>query len=249
VTTAALDGKVALVTGGGRNIGRQICLTLAEHGCDVVVNVRSNLAEATAVAEEIVALGRRAIPVAADVGDAAAVDAMVERIKAEFGRVDVLVNNAVILRHVRFLEMTEERWQELLAVVLSGPVHTCRAVLPMMMEQGTGSIINISGTVVFYGTWPHLAAAKAGIHGLTRGLAREFGPHGIRVNIIVPSTIETVVPVPRDPDRLAAEIARTPLGRVGTTREVADVCAFLASDMSSFVTGQTIHLNGGQHMP
>ena len=94
------------------------------------------------------------------------------------------------------------------------------------MAQGSGSIVNISGTVVFYGTWPHLAAVKAGVHGLTRGLAREFGPHGIRVNIVVPSTIDTTVPVPRDPDRLAAELARTPLGRTGTTREVADVVAF-----------------------
>ena len=244
-----LAGKVALVTGGGRNIGRQICLTLAEHGCDVVVNVRTSLDEANAVAEEVRALGRRAMPIAADVGDAAAVDAMVERAQAELGRIDVLINNAVRLQHVRFLEMTDACWQELLSVVLNGPINTCRAVIPLMIAQGGGSIVNITGTVVVWGTWPHLAAVKTAVHGLTRGLAREFGPRGIRVNAITPSTIETATPTPRDPDRLAAEIARTPLGRVGTTHEVADVCAFLAGDQSSFVTGQTIHLNGGQYMP
>lgn len=118
-----------------------------------------------------------------------------------------------------------------------------------MIRQGGGSIVNISGTVVFYGTWPYLAAAKAGLHGLTRGLAREFGPKGVRVNIVVPSTIDTDKKVPTAPERLAVEIARTPLGRLGETREVSDVVAFLASDLSSYVTGQTIHLNGGQYMP
>jgi len=247
--TLGLDGKVALVTGGGRNIGRQICLTLADHGCDVVVNVRSNVAEAKAVADEIASRGRRALAIAADVGDAAAVDDMVARAKAELGRVDVLVNCAARLHHVPFAELTPAQWQDLVGVVLNGPINTCRAVLPLMVEQGSGSIVNVSGTVVFYGTWPHLAAVKAGIHGLTRGLAREYGPRGVRVNVIVPSTVDTVRPVPRDPERVAQEIARTPLRRFAKTREIADVVAFLAGDLSSFVTGQAIHVNGGQYMP
>lgn len=247
--TFALEGKVALVTGGGRNIGRQICLTLAEHGCDVAVNVRSDLAAARAVAEEVSVMDRRAVPIAADVGDASAVGDMVDRIKAQLGRIDILVNSAAIRPHVKFLDLTEAIWQEVLAVDLSGPLHTCRAVLPLMVAQGSGSIINISGTVAFFGTRPHLAAAKAGLHGLTRGLAREFGEYGIRVNIIVPSTIDTISAAPQDPERIGAEISRTPLHRLGRTRDVADVCAFLASDMSSFITGQTIHVNGGQYMP
>src|SRR5882724_236996 len=143
-----LDGKVALVTGGGRNIGRQICLRLAEDGADVVVNVRTSLDEANAVAEEVRAFGRRGLPIAADVGDAAAVNAMVEQVQAKLGRVDVLVNNAVSLQHIKFLEMNDARWQELLSVVLNGPINTCRAVIPLMMAQGGGSIINLTGTVV-----------------------------------------------------------------------------------------------------
>jgi 3-oxoacyl-[acyl-carrier protein] reductase len=247
--TRSLVGRVAIVTGGGRNIGRQICLTLAQHGCDVVVNVRTDLAAAESVAAEVEALGRRALPIVADVSDRAAVEALVERTRARFGRIDVLVNNAGIYPHVPFLELTEAMWQEVLAVDLSGPLYACRAVLPSMLAQGSGSIITISGTVVFYGSWAYLAAAKGGLHGLTRGIAREFGPKGIRANIVVPSTIETLKKVPQPPERVAAEIARTPLGRLGEVREVADVCAFLASDESSYITGQSLHVNGGQFMP
>ncbi|MBI4171336.1 MAG: SDR family oxidoreductase [Actinobacteria bacterium] len=244
-----LEGKVALVTGGGRNIGRQVCLTLAGHGCDVVVNVRSDLARGEAVADEVRALGRRAIAVAANVADGAAVRAMVDRAKAEIGHVDVLVNCAAPRGHVRFLEMSEEQWRELWGVIVEGAINTSRAVIPLMLERGSGSIITISGSVAVTGTWPHMAAAKAALHGLTRGLAREFGPRGIRANVVVPTTIETAKDRPQSAERVAAEIAATPLGRHGTPREVADVCAFLASDMSSFVTGQAIHVNGGQLMP
>jgi 3-oxoacyl-[acyl-carrier protein] reductase len=194
-------------------------------------------------------MGRRALAIAANIADADAVNAMVERAKQELGRIDVLVNNAALVAHHTFLETTEAMWQELLAVNLSGPVHTCKAVVPVMLEHGSGSIINITGTVVFYGTWPHLAAAKAGVHGLTRGLAREFGGHGIRANVVVPSSINTPRATTRDPARAKAELVRTPLNRLGETREIGDVCAFLASDLSSYVTGQTFHVNGGQFMP
>jgi 3-oxoacyl-[acyl-carrier protein] reductase len=244
-----LENKVALVTGGGKNIGRQICLTLAGHGCDVVVNVRTDIAAAQAVAAEIEGLGRRALAVAADIADPEAVNAMVARARDEFGRVDILVNNAGMVAHHTFLETTEAMWHELMGVNLSGPIHTCQAVVPIMLEQGSGSIINITGTVVFYGSWPHLAAAKSGVHGLTRGLAQEFGRHGIRANVIVPSSINTPRAATREPVRAAAELARTALKRLGEPREIADICAFLASDMSSYLTGQTFHANGGQFMP
>jgi 3-oxoacyl-[acyl-carrier protein] reductase len=247
--TLGLEGKVALVTGGGKNIGRQICLTLASHGCDVVVNVRSDVEAARATAAEIEAGGRHALAVAADIADADAVKAMVHQAMLEFGRIDVLVNNAAIVAHHRFLETTEAMWQEILGTNLSGPIHTCQAVVPIMLEQGSGSIINITGTVVFYGSWAHLAAAKAGVHGLTRGLAQEFGSRGIRANVIVPSSINTPRALTRDPARASAELARTALKRLGEPREIADICAFLASDMSSYLTGQTFHANGGQFMP
>jgi NAD(P)-dependent dehydrogenase (short-subunit alcohol dehydrogenase family) len=151
--------------------------------------------------------------------------------------------------HHKFLETTEAMWQEMLGVNLGGPIHTCQAVVPIMMAQQSGSIINITGTVVFYGSWAHLAAAKAGVHGLTRGLAQEFGRYGIRANVIVPSSINSPRAAPRDPTRAADELARTPLGRLGEPREIADICAFLASEQSSYLTGQTFHANGGQLMP
>jgi 3-oxoacyl-[acyl-carrier protein] reductase len=247
--TLGLDGKVALVTGAGRNIGRQVALTLAGHGCDVVVNVRTDAAQATAVADEVRALGRRAIAVTADVGDAAAVQAMVDRARRELGRIDVLVNCASPRGHVRFLELDDAQWHELSRVIIDGAINTCRAVIPVMLEQGGGSIVTISGSVAFTGTWAHMAAAKAALHGLTRGLAREFGPRGIRVNIVVPTTIETAKDKPQSAERIATELAATPLGRFGKTGEVADVIAFLASDMASYVSGQTLHVNGAQLMP
>jgi NAD(P)-dependent dehydrogenase (short-subunit alcohol dehydrogenase family) len=222
---------------------------LAEQGCDVVVNVHSRLADAEAVADEVRALGRRATPIAADVADAAAVGVIVERPRAEQGRIDVLVNCAAKRLHGGFLELSDEEWQDGLGVVLQGPINTCRAVLPLMLAQGTGSIVNISGTVVYFGSWTHMATVKSALHGLTRGLAHEFGPRGVRANVIVPSTIETVRDHPQAPAQVAAEIARTPLGRLGQPREVADVCVFLASERSSYVTGQAIHVNGGQLMP
>jgi len=245
--TLGLDGKVAIVTGGGRNIGRQICLTLAGHGCDLVVNVRTNLAEGRAVVDEVKALGRRAIAVAADVGDPDAARAMADRAAKELGRIDVLVNCASPRANKGLLEVSEEEWRALRAGTIEGPLNTCRAVLPVMVGQKSGSVVNISGSVAYTGTWSQMAAAKASIIGLTRGLAREFGPFGIRVNAVVPTTIDTGKG--RDPSRIAAEIAATPLGRIGTPREVADVVAFLAGDMASFVSGQAIHVNGGQLMP
>jgi NAD(P)-dependent dehydrogenase (short-subunit alcohol dehydrogenase family) len=247
--TLELEGRAALVTGGGKNIGRQVCLTLAARGCQVAVLVRADLAGAQAVVDELAALGGRGLAIVADVGDAAAVRVAVERIVTEFGRIDILANCAGLRSHGPLLELSEAEWQRVLAVNLSGPLNTCRAVLPSMIERRSGSIVNLSGSVVFFGSSPHLAAAKAGLHGLTRGLAREFGPYGIRANIVVPSTLDSVRVVPQPPERVAAEIARTPLGRIGRLEEAAETIAFLASDRASFITGQTIHVNGGQLMP
>jgi 3-oxoacyl-[acyl-carrier protein] reductase len=187
--------------------------------------------------------------VAADVSDAEAVRAMVGRIRSELGRIDTLVCCAAQRGHVRFLEMTDEQWREVRDTIVGGAINTCRAVIPLMIEQGSGSIVLVSGSGAFTGTWSHAGAAKMALHGLARGLAREFGPRGVRCNVVVPSTIETQRARPQPPERVAAELAATPLGRHGKPREVADVCVFLASDMSSFVTGQAIHVNGGQVMP
>src|SRR5260221_1186856 len=188
--TMGLDGKVAIVTGGGRNIGREICLVLAENGCDVVVNVRTSLAEGQAVADEVEALGRRAIAVAADVGDASAVNAMVQRAAAELGHLDVLVNAASPRGRSGLLETSDEEWALLKDGIIDGPINTSRAIVPHLLERG-GSIVNIVGAVAVTGTYPHMAAAKAAVIGLTRGLAREDGQTGIPGNCGVPAVIHT----------------------------------------------------------
>lgn len=245
------SAKVALVMGAGRNIGRQVSLTLASQGHDIGVVVRSNLEEANRVVTEVEALGQRAIAIAADVADSGAVTKMAEQVHDEFGRVDVLVNTAGLRPKVSLVDLSDELWARVVGVNLSGPIFACRAVLPYMIEQGRGCIINVSGLVAFAPATngsTHIAATKSGLLGMTRSIASEFGPHGIRANAIVLSRIETELPDPVDPAVLSSELARTPLRRLGTASEVARVCAFLASDDSSFVTGQTIHINGGMFM-
>jgi 3-oxoacyl-[acyl-carrier protein] reductase len=245
--TLGLEGKVALVTGGGRNIGREICLVLAERGCDVIVNARTNIAEARSVADEAKALGRRAVALTADVSDPAAVRSMVEGAASELGHIDVLVNAASPRGRSGLLDTTDEEWALLKGGIVDGPINTSRAVVPLMLARGGGSIVNIVGAVAYTGTYPHMAAAKAAVIGLTRGLAREYGPKGIRVNCVVPTMIDTGAS--RDPKRVAKEIELTLLGRLGTPREVANAVAFLASDLASYITGQALHVNGGQLMP
>jgi len=245
---SSLEGRVGLVTGAGRNIGRQICLTLAERGCDVAVVVRSNLEEAQAVVEAVAQRGRRAVAIAADVGDASAVRRMAETASRAFGRIDVLVNNAVLRDHVGFTELTDDAWARVWAVNVSGPLLACRAVVPLMIERGGGSIVNVTGIAQYTGGAAHMATVKAALHGLTRGLAHEFGPQGVRANCIVPSATETTRPAARDPVHDEALLLRTPLRRLGTVADVASAVAFLASDESAYITGQSLHVNGGQYM-
>ena len=242
-----LRGKVALVTGSGRNIGRATVLELARRGADVVVNARTNRREAESVAWEAETLGVRGMALLADVADPGQVDRMVEEAISGFGRIDVLVNNAGLRRSSPLTEMGMEEWREVLGVNLDGPFFCCKAVVPGMISAGAGRIINVSGLNAFKGRadWAHVCASKMGAVGLTRALAVELAPHGILVNHIVPGAFDTargddpgVTPVPRQDSRI-------PLGRLGLPEEVARVCAFLASDDASYVTGQTIHVNGG----
>lgn len=242
------DSRVCLVTGGGRNLGRQLCLTMAERGYDIVLTVRSDRQPGDDVAREVAERGRRAVVVAAELTDSSSVDGVAATALEQFGRIDVAVNNAAIRPRAPLLELTDADWHRVLDVNLSAPFYLCRAVLPAMIRQGSGCLIAIAGLVGYLGGGggaAHIAASKAGLLGLTRAVADEFGPYGVRANVVVPSRMDTTRSAPADPAKVEAEIQATPLRRKGSTADVASTCAFLASDEASFITGQAIHVNGG----
>ena len=239
-----LTDKVALVTGSGRNIGRATALELARQGADVVVNARVNVDEAESVAAEARELGARAIATIADVSDQGAVYRMVGAAIEEFGRVDILVNNAGMRASKPFTEMTVDDWREVNGVNMDGPFFACQAVVPGMIERGWGRIINVSGLNAFKGRaeWAHVCAGKMGALGLTRALAAELAPHGILVNHIVPGAFDTTRVEGQSTPAANADI---PVGRLGLPEEIARTVAFLTSDGATYITGQTIHVNGG----
>ena len=243
----SLAGKVALVTGSGRNIGRATVLEMARRGADVVVNARTNRDEAESVAEEARAMGVRATALLADVGDEGEVRRMVDAALGELGRIDILVNNAGLRDSSPIPDMSVEQWRQAMAVNLDGPFYCCRAAVPGMIESGWGRIINVSGLNAFKGRadWAHVCASKMGALGLTRSLAVELAPHGILVNHIVPGAFDTAATGPAGSAPPPTVLGNIPLGRLGLPEEVASVCAFLASDDAGYVTGQTIHVNGG----
>lgn len=242
-----LDGKVALVTGSGRNIGRATVLKLAAEGANVVVNSRTNQAEADAVAQEARALGVKALPILADVSNKAQIDRMVSQALAEFGKIDILINNAAIRPHKPFTELTVQDWEEVRGVVLDGAFYCTRAVIQSMVEHQYGRILFFMGEGAFGGgaNRAHVSAAKMGLIGLARSLAAEFAAHNIRVNVVSPGSIDTSRAHPEWYQGRVPNAAGIPLGRQGTPEEIAATCLFLVSDDSGFITGQTIHVNGG----
>ena len=246
-TARAVEGKVALVTGSGRRLGRATVLELARQGADVIVNGRSNRDEAESVVREAEALGARAIALMADVGIEDQVNRMADDALEEFGRIDILINNAGARPPTTFQEMTTSEWREVMAVNLDGPFLCSKAVVPSMIANGGGRIINVSGLNSWYGThWPHVCASKMGALGLTRALATELGPHNILVNLVVPGAWDFEAASAEEAAAGPTGGREIPLGRRGLPQELANVYAFLASDASSYVTGQTLHVNGGQ---
>lgn len=241
------DGKVALVTGSGRNIGRATILQLAAEGANVVVNSRSNQAEADAVAQEARALGVKALSILADVANKAQVDSMMSRALSEFGRIDILINNAAIRPHKPFTELTLQDWETVRGVVLDGAFYCTRAVIESMVANHYGRILFFTGEGAFSGgaMRAHVSAAKMGLVGMARSLAAEFAPHNIRVNVVCPGSIDTSRTNPEWYQGRAPNAAGIPLGRQGTPDEIAATCLFLVGDESGFITGQTIHANGG----
>ena len=244
-----LKGRTALITGSGRNIGRATALMLAKEGVNVVVNARSNQAEVDAVAEEVRALGVRALPVLADVADKAAVDSMVGRALEEFGGIDILMSNVAIRPHRPFLEVTDDEWVRIRSVILDGAIYCSQAAIPSMVENGWGRVIFMTGSGTYRGggNRAHVSAAKMGLAGLARSLALEMAPHNITVNVISPGTIDTVHEASWYPEGVPESRANSevPLGRAGFPDEIAAACRYLASDDGAYVTGQTLHVNGG----
>jgi len=242
-----LEGKIALVTGSGRNIGRATVLKLAEEGAHVVVNARTNQAEAEAVAREAQARGVKAIAVVADVARKDQVDAMVAKAMSEFGRVDILVNNAAVRPHKPFTEVTVQDWEAVRGVVLDGAIYCTRAVIESMVKNKYGRIVFFTGEGAFMGGSGRAAvsAAKMGLVGLARGLASEFAAQNIRVNVVSPGSIDTSRANPEWYQGRTPNAAGIPIGRQGTVDEIAATCLFLVTDDGGFITGQTIHANGG----
>jgi 3-oxoacyl-[acyl-carrier protein] reductase len=243
-----LCGKVALVTGGAKNIGRAISLTLAAAGASVALNTRSSREDADAVVKQITAAGGAAAVYMADIADAAQVTAMCDAAIERFGRIDILVLNASIRREVLFKDMSFEQWRDVMSISLDGAFHCIQACLPSMLESRGGSIVTLAGDTALLGALKkaHNSAAKNGIIGLTRALAKELAEDGIRVNCVSPGHINTTRPAHRTarPDAKGM----IPLGRWGESDEIAATVRFLCGPGGGFITGQTIHVNGGQAM-
>jgi 3-oxoacyl-[acyl-carrier protein] reductase len=248
----ALAGRVVLVTGSSRGIGAEIAAKAAEAGATVAVHYRTSTEGAQRTVERAHHAGVDADAFQADLTDGAQAEGLVRRAIERFGRLDALVNNAGQTQVGHFLEIDPADWDAVIATDLTAAFHTCRAVLPSMVERGSGCIVNVASRLGQMGIAETAAysSAKAGLIGLTRALAREFGPSGIRVNAVAPGPIETDMTT----DLLASEEGKRrlrdlPLGRFGRASEVADAVIFLLSDASALFTGQTLNPNSGGYMP
>jgi 3-oxoacyl-[acyl-carrier protein] reductase len=250
VDASELAGKVALVTGGARNIGRAIARALAAGGAAVMVNAHSSREDAEQTVALIKSAGGRAALHFADVTDASAVGAMVAAAVREFGGLDLLVNNAAIRAETPFGEIKAEDWRRVISIVLDGAFLCAQACLPHMIRAGGGSVVNIGGMSAHKGAAgrAHVVAAKAGLAGMTRALAHDFAPHAITVNCVVPGTIETIRGLPGAPERPAQRQGLPPAGRRGEPDEVAAAVRFLCGPGSRYITGQSLHVNGGGYM-
>jgi 3-oxoacyl-[acyl-carrier protein] reductase len=241
-----LAGKVAVVTGAGRNIGRATALALAQAGAAVVVNVRSNKAEGESVVAEIEKAGGRAVAHVGDVADAKSAQTLAETALGRFKRIDILVNNAALRGEKPFDEMSYADWRSVLDVTLDGAFHCSKACLPALKQSGAASITNIGGMSAHIGSKhrAHVMTAKAGLVGFTRGLAHDLADDNITANCVAPGAIDT--PRPKSAPRPAHHLTHgTISGARGSPQDVAAMVCFLAGPGARFVTGQTIHVNGG----
>jgi 3-oxoacyl-[acyl-carrier protein] reductase len=246
-TENELPGRVALVTGAGRNIGRAIALELSAGGAAVAVNVRSNKSEADAVVQEIEAMGGKAAAFIADIADQAAVEKLVAGVVARFGGIDCLINNAALRREKPIDDMTLAEWREVMSVTLDGVFLCVKACLPHLKRSGAGAIVNIGGLSAYTGSKhrAHVVTAKAGLTGLTRALAHDLAQDHITSNLVSPGLIGTPRAGPEPQHHLTHA---TLTGERGAPNEVATAVRFLCGPGARYITGQQIHVNGGAYM-
>lgn len=252
MTGERLGGKVVLVTGSSRGIGAEIAVKAAAEGATVAVHYRHSAEGAKSTLKRALDLGVDADAFSADLGDGGQAVALVDQVVARFGRVDALVNNAGRTLVGPFLDIAPEQWDEVIRTDLTAAFHTSRAVLPSMLERGSGSIVNIASRLGQVGVVNTAAysAAKAGLLGLTRALAAEFGPRGVRINAVAPGvTITEMTTDLVDSDEGRRRLRDMPLGRFGRADEVADAVIFLLSDDAALFVGQTLNPNSGGYMP
>jgi 3-oxoacyl-[acyl-carrier protein] reductase len=246
-----LHGRVALVTGAGRNIGRAIAIAFADAGAGVAVNVRASLDEGRSVVDEIAARGGEALLVPADVTQRPQVEAMIQTIAKRWSRLDIVVNNAAVRHEVPFADLSYDAWHDAYGVCVDGAFHCTQAALPLLRASGAGAVVNIGGLTAHTGApmRAHVVTAKAALVGLTRALAHEFAPFGITVNCVAPGLVDTV----RHASSASAGPAhhatqQTLLGRRGRPEEIASAVVWLAGPGGRYVTGQTLHVNGGAYL-
>ncbi|MCJ7839608.1 3-oxoacyl-[acyl-carrier-protein] reductase [Lederbergia sp. NSJ-179] len=245
-----LEDKVAIVTGASRGIGKEIAITLAKEGANIVVNYSGNKEKAKETLDEIIAMGRKAIIYQCDVSDPDAVQFMIKETIQQFGKVDVLVNNAGITRDNLLMRMKETEWDDVIDTNLKGVFNCTKSVSRQMMKQRAGRIINISSVVGSSGNpgQANYSAAKAGVIGLTKTSALELASRGITVNAISPGFITTDMTDQLPGETKEAMLKQIPLGTLGEPEDIARAVVFLASDDAKYITGQTLHVNGGMYM-
>jgi len=243
-----LSGKVVLITGAARNLGEELSYAFARAGASVAVNTRSNIERAERVAANIMQNGGRAIAVRADVKDCGEVERMVRTVERSLSPISILVNNATCRHRSSFTDISTQQWREVVDTILTGAFFCTRAVLPQMLSQSWGRIINIGASTAQKGRADraHQMAAKMGIIGLTKSLAVEYATKNVTVNCVAPGVIRTVTPSSQNRiKQLEGQLQEIPMGRLGCVEEVAPLCVFLATDSASYITGQVIGVNGG----
>ena len=246
-----LAGKVAIVTGSARNIGRAVALELSRAGAALVINARESMDLCEEVAAEIVSTGGQAIPFVADINDAEAVERMVGSTVSEFGGIDILINNAAIRSRKPFIDLNTETWAEAMSAAFQGSFQVTRACVPHIVDRGGGSIIGVGGLNSYRGQPErvHGMASKAGLAGLIRGLAFDLGKYGIRSNFVVVGSFDTDLTGSSSSKTEKPKATGIPLGRLGVPQDMADLVRFLVGPGASYISGQTIHLNGAEYCP